>query len=97
MQILRLGKGRTTRFRPGRQTREVHCRRGFCWVTQEGDPADHLLRDGDTLGLRRRGVVVVYGLEDAEFVVGALSATNRAGSRYGASEGAQKKPRLQEE
>lgn len=43
----------------------VYCRRGTLWVTQAGDAADHVLREGERFAPAPTGGVVVQALEDA--------------------------------
>ena len=38
----------------------VRCERGVAWLTQAGDPADHVLAPGDAQVLGRRGKVTVW-------------------------------------
>jgi hypothetical protein len=69
MKHLELRTDEVVGFRPGTKAREVLCQAGLCWVTQEGDPEDHVLRAGETLHLHPRGKVVVFGLEESEVTV----------------------------
>jgi hypothetical protein len=46
------------------QGRVILCQAGVCWVTQEGDPQDHLLEAGERLIIDRAGLVVVQGITD---------------------------------
>ncbi len=70
MGDFQLSKDRTLCFRALGRLREVVCRSGSCWVTQAGDAADHLLGAGETLRLRRRGLVVVWAIEDSVVAFG---------------------------
>ena len=40
----------------------VLCTSGHLWLTQQGDPQDHLLAAGQTFILNQRGTVLVQGL-----------------------------------
>ena len=44
----------------------VACEAGSVWVTQEGDPEDHVLAPGDRLHLVRRGLVAVQALRTSQ-------------------------------
>ncbi len=46
----------------GQPGARVMCTGGTLWLTQPGDPHDHLLKAGQSLSLNRRGVVLVQGL-----------------------------------
>ncbi len=48
----------------------VACVRGVTWVTQERDERDIVLSSGQSIVLDRRGVAVVYALQDAVITVG---------------------------
>lgn len=45
--------------RPGAS---VLCTAGTLWLTQPGDPHDHLLKAGQSFSLNQRGAVLVQGL-----------------------------------
>jgi hypothetical protein len=45
--------------RPGAN---VMCTNGALWLTQQGDPVDHLLQAGQSFTLDQRGIVLVQGL-----------------------------------
>jgi len=38
---------------------EIRCRKGAAWVTQEGDPRDHVLAPGEAIRFARAGRVLV--------------------------------------
>jgi Protein of unknown function (DUF2917) len=40
----------------------VMCTNGALWLTQQGDPVDHLLQAGQSFTLDQRGIVLVQGL-----------------------------------
>lgn len=43
----------------------ILCASGSVWVTQAGDPRDHVLQRGQTFTCGRDGLVAVAGLEDS--------------------------------
>jgi len=47
----------------------VRVTRGTLWITQEGDPQDVVLRDGDTGAVEHNGLTVVEAQSDAHFSV----------------------------
>jgi hypothetical protein len=49
------------KFEPGQPTR-VLCTTGTLWLTQPGDPHDHLLKAGQSFSLDQPGMVLVQGL-----------------------------------
>jgi len=49
----------------------LRLRRGTVWITQEGDPQDVVLRDGDTWAVERDGLTVVEAQDDVNlYIVG---------------------------
>ena len=48
---------------------ELRCRSGELWITQEGDPEDHLLAAPDRFVTSRRGRLGVTGLTEARFTL----------------------------
>lgn len=54
----------------------VCCRQGVLWVTQTGNPGDHLVRAGEVFSSDRPGRIVIGALEDSVFFV----AENNAGA-----------------
>lgn len=57
------------RLRGNAAGRSVSCREGILWVTQTGNPGDHLLRAGETFSSERPGRLVVGALADSIFTV----------------------------
>jgi hypothetical protein len=53
------------RLTPSRHGITLQCWSGVLWVTQEGDPADHLLAAGETFQTRRAGRVVAQAMESS--------------------------------
>ncbi len=59
--------GRSGLYRlPGdRRGTTIRCGRGAVWVTQPGDPVDHILSAGESWDVTRAGLVLVQGLSEA--------------------------------
>jgi len=49
--------------------RVVSCRKGILWLTQTGNPGDHLIRAGEAFFIERGGVVLVSALEESACAV----------------------------
>ncbi len=47
----------------------VRCLEGILWLTQQGDPVDHVLRPGRTFTLNRKGRVVVMAGGDSRLQI----------------------------
>jgi hypothetical protein len=45
----------------------IVCLEGKLWVTQTGDPNDHILNAGDSFWVTRAGMVVVQAFENGRF------------------------------
>lgn len=45
--------------------RFITCRHGEIWITQEGDPRDYVLKEGDLFLITLPGLVLVQALEPA--------------------------------
>jgi hypothetical protein len=45
--------------------RVISCREGVLWLTQTGNPGDHLIRAGESFSIDRPGVAVISALEDS--------------------------------
>lgn len=67
--VFRLGEGELLSLRGGRRM-VVSCRAGALWLTQYGDPDDHLMAVGETFAISRRGLVVISALADSELTIG---------------------------
>ena len=50
------------RLEAGQPGDRVMCTAGTLWLTQQGDPHDHLLNAGQSFTLDQRGVILVQGL-----------------------------------
>jgi hypothetical protein len=59
---LALDAGDILRLTKGRGTVTVTCLGGTCWLTQAGDPIDHVLRAGSAHVLDGRGLVLIQAL-----------------------------------
>ncbi len=46
----------------------IRCEEGALWITQTGDPNDHILTPNREFIIRRRGLVIVEALQDARLV-----------------------------
>lgn len=46
----------------------IRCEEGVLWITQTGDPNDHILTPNREFIIRRRGLVIVEALQDARLV-----------------------------
>jgi hypothetical protein len=55
----------------------VHCTHGALWVTQAGDPADHVVPARQSWHTSRRGRVVIQALAPATVIVRTPAATGR--------------------
>jgi Protein of unknown function (DUF2917) len=49
--------------------RVVSCRKGILWLTQTGNPGDHLIRAGEVFAIDRPGAVLISALEEALYTV----------------------------
>jgi len=49
--------------------RVVSCRKGVLWLTQTGNPGDHLIRAGEAFAIDGPGVVLVSALEESLYTV----------------------------
>jgi len=45
--------------------RVISCREGVLWLTQTGNPGDHLIRVGEAFSIDRPGLVLISALEDS--------------------------------
>ena len=55
--------------------RVIACREGILWVTQTGNPGDHLLRAGEAFSSNRPGRIVIGALEDSVCSVAGKNTT----------------------
>jgi len=56
--------------------RDVSCREGILWLTQTGNPGDHLLRTGEAFSSDRPGRLVIGALADSVFTVAEKRASS---------------------
>lgn len=49
--------------------RVISCREGVLWLTQTGNPGDHLIRAGESFSVGHPGLVLISALEDSTYVV----------------------------
>jgi hypothetical protein len=49
--------------------RLISCREGVLWLTQAGNPGDHLIRAGEAFPIDRRGLVLISALKDSVYAV----------------------------
>jgi len=70
----------TLRVRPGPGGVALRALDGCVLVTQEGDPADHVLGAGDALRLGGRGLVVAWALEASRLELEAPPRTLGVGA-----------------
>ena len=49
--------------------RVISCSKGILWLTQTGNPGDHLIRAGEAFSVAQPGVVLISALEDSAYTV----------------------------
>jgi hypothetical protein len=54
---------------PGQTGVAIGVKHGKLWVTQTGDPVDHILSAGESFTAEGRGMLVVEALEQSEFTL----------------------------
>lgn len=47
----------------------ISCRKGILWLTQTGNPGDHLIRAGEAFAIERPGAVLISALEESLYTV----------------------------
>lgn len=65
----RLRRNERIRFDGDSSRRVISCREGVLWLTQTGNPGDHLIRAGESFSVGHPGVAVISALEDSVYVV----------------------------
>jgi hypothetical protein len=65
----RLRRDERIRFDGDSSGRVISCREGVLWLTQTGNPGDHLIRAGESFSIGHHGVAVISALEDSVYVV----------------------------
>jgi hypothetical protein len=48
----------------------IRCTAGSIWITQDGDPKDHILTQGQIFCADRRGLLLAYAFERARLTLG---------------------------
>lgn len=66
---LNLDQGGILDFVPPSDGLTIDLRDGRLWVTQSGDPEDHVLQAGESFRTQKRGLVVVQALESSRLKV----------------------------
>ena len=66
---MRLERKGLCRVRGRKHGPAVACLEGTVWITQAGDPRDHLLTAGEVFAVSRRGAVLVEAVRDARVQV----------------------------
>jgi len=67
----RLGRNERIRLDGGETGSAISCLEGVLWITQTGNPGDHLVRAGEVFSSDRPGRIVVGALEDSVCLVAA--------------------------
>ena len=65
----RLGTGSLYELQGDHRGDRIELTSGMIWVTQPGDPEDHLLEHGDTLLITRPGRIIAQGLAESTLMV----------------------------
>ncbi len=47
----------------------IACRDGRCWITQEGDSRDHILRTGESFTIKAAGRLIVTATESCRLML----------------------------
>jgi Protein of unknown function (DUF2917) len=71
MQIVQIPSQGSFAWRPSSHLTWVRCLQGTAWVTMAGDVRDHVLRPGESLTLRGRGLAALQalGVADAQCAI----------------------------
>jgi len=62
---MKLGRQDVCRLKGRKRGPAVTCLEGAVWITQAGDPRDHILVAGERFAVNRRGAVLVEAVRDA--------------------------------
>jgi hypothetical protein len=65
----RLCRDELTRLDGDVAGRVISCSEGVLWLTQAGNPGDHLIRAGEAFAIDRPGLVLISSLEDSVYAV----------------------------
>ena len=68
-QEYRLRRNERIRLNGDEKGRVISCGEGILWLTQTGNPGDHLLRAGETFSGSGPGRLVIGALADSVFTV----------------------------
>ena len=68
-ETLRLCRNELIRLDGDAAGRVVSCRKGILWLTQTGNPGDHLIRAGEAFPIDGPGLVLVSALEESLYTV----------------------------
>jgi hypothetical protein len=68
-ETLRLCRDEMIRLDGDVAGRVISCRKGILWLTQTGNPGDHLIRAGGAFSIERPGAVLISALEEALYTV----------------------------
>jgi hypothetical protein len=66
---LRLRRDERIRLDGRNSGRVISCREGVLWLTQTGNPGDHLIRAGESFSIGHYGMVLVSALADSVYVL----------------------------
>jgi hypothetical protein len=66
----------------GQPGASVMCTSGTLWLTQQGDPHDHLLKAGGAYTLDQRGMVLVQGLPCGKALILPPASELMGGSKH---------------
>jgi hypothetical protein len=70
----RLDRDATLKLQPRRGHVIVAAEAGTCLVTQEGDPADHVVAPGESFTSRTKGAIAVWAFTPATIAIARLPA-----------------------
>jgi hypothetical protein len=70
-----LARGELWRAVGDTRWRAILCLDGMIWITQDGDPRDHLISAGEMFLISQDGEILVQGLIDARFSITPCLAT----------------------
>jgi hypothetical protein len=68
-ETLRLCRNELIRLDGDAAGRVVSCRKGILWLTQTGNPGDHLIRASEAFAIEQPGMVLISALEESLYTV----------------------------
>ena len=77
MKDCRLRRGEQIRLDGNAGGNVISCREGILWLTQTGNPGDHLVLAGETFRIAAPGRIVIGALADSFFIVKEERAPSR--------------------